>query len=105
MAHRHTADASFPRFPRRIFSTAFSMKLAVNPDAAGRDAFWMGRPIWANPLTGDPAREWTAGWKRAHDELTTRCGQDVVTASAANRAAWRTLLRAYRPNDVLPDAG
>ena len=29
----------------------------LEPRAAGREAFWRGRSVWANPLVGDAARD------------------------------------------------
>jgi hypothetical protein len=67
------------------------------PEAAGRDAFWLDRPIWTNPLTGGPAREWTAGWKRGAAELEARRGGLALPTSASAR---QRLLNRYRPEDV-----
>jgi hypothetical protein len=69
--------------------------------ADGRDAFWHGRPIWTNPLTGDAARAWTDGWKRALANLSHRL-ERVVPATAAEQADWQSLLALYRPADVTP---
>jgi hypothetical protein len=67
------------------------------PQAAGRDAFWLGRPIWTNPLTGGPAREWTAGWKRGVAELEALRGGLALPTSDKVR---QRLLDRYRPEDV-----
>ena len=67
------------------------------PRAAGRESFWSGRPIWANPLTGEPARQWTAGWKIGLGELRDRCGEDVEPAACPT--TWLALVRRHRPND------
>jgi len=70
--------------------------------ALGRNAFWRGRPIWTNPLTGAAAREWTAGWKQALGELSSRRGGRMLSASATEKAEWHALLALYRPDDVDP---
>ena len=69
----------------------------LEPAAAGREAFWRGRPIAANPLIDGPAREWANGWKAARTELTAQSGQDVWTIGREERLR---LLRTYRPVDV-----
>lgn len=76
----------------------------LEPHAQGRKAFWDGRAIWTNPLTGGDARAWTAGWKQALGELSMRRGGRVLAASAAETAAWHALLALYRPEDVSPSA-
>jgi hypothetical protein len=76
----------------------------LEPQAQGRKAFWDGRAIWTNPLTGGDARAWTAGWKQALGELSMRRGGRVLSATAAETAAWHTLLALYRPEDVSPRA-
>jgi hypothetical protein len=76
----------------------------LEPFAQGRKAFWDGRAIWTNPLTGIDARAWTAGWKQALGELSVRRGGRVLGASAAETAAWHALLALYRPEDVAPRA-
>ena len=48
----------------------------IEPRAAGHEAFLRGLPVWANPLMGATAREWTAGWKQAQAEV----GQPARTA-------------------------
>ena len=68
--------------------------------AQGREAFWRGRPVWTNPLTGAAAREWTAGWKRALGELSIRRGGRTLSVSATENAEWHALLGLYRPDDV-----
>ena len=70
--------------------------------AQGRNAFWRGRPIWTNPLTGDAARDWTTGWKQALGELSSRRGGRMLSASATEKAEWHALLALYRPDDVEP---
>jgi hypothetical protein len=67
--------------------------------AAGREAFWHGRPIWANPLIGGPARDWTAGWKRGATELAARRSESKLPTSASEL---RQLLTLHRPDDVAP---
>jgi hypothetical protein len=69
--------------------------------ALGREAFWLGRPIWTNPMTGNDARAWTDGWKRALADLSARRGV-VLSASAAESAEWQAMLALYRPPDVTP---
>jgi hypothetical protein len=69
--------------------------------ALGREAFWLGRPVWTNPLTGNDARAWTDGWKRALADLSARRGV-VLSASAAESAEWQAMLALYRPVDVTP---
>ena len=69
----------------------------MEPAAAGRAAFWQGRPVCANPHVGGPAREWTSGWKRAQAALVTQPGQDAWALSRAERMG---LFRLYRPVDV-----
>ena len=71
--------------------------------ALGREAFWLGRPVWTNPLTGNDARAWTDGWKRALADLSARRGL-VLSASAAETAEWQAMLALYRPADVTPPA-
>jgi hypothetical protein len=73
------------------------VRLELNPDAAGVEAFWDGRPIWANPLTGEPARQWAAGWKTALRDLTARCG-DIDPSISEDSMKWLALLRANRPD-------
>ena len=68
--------------------------------AQGRIAFWRGRAIWTNPLTGEAAREWTSGWKQALGELSSRRGGRMLSASATGKAEWHALLALYRPDDV-----
>ncbi len=46
----------------------------LEPSAAGREAFWTGRPIWANPLTGADARGWREGWNRGLAEFSDCTG-------------------------------
>jgi hypothetical protein len=70
------------------------------PRAAGRESFWSGRPIWANPLAGEPARQWTAGWKAGLAELRAQCGEDVDPAASAT--TWLALVRKHRPNERHP---
>ena len=72
----------------------------LEASAQGRIAFWRGRPIWTNPLTGEAAREWTAGWKHALGELSSRRGGRMLSASATDNAEWHTVLALYRPDDV-----
>ena len=68
------------------------------PRAAGREAFWSGQPIWANPLTGEPARQWTAGWKAGLSELRAQCGEDIVPPADCT-PAWQALVRRNRPTE------
>ena len=72
----------------------------LEPYAAGREAFWHGRPIWANPLTGNAAREWTDGWKKGFGELVARTGEIALPSSAAEM---RVRLAAHRPDDIPPE--
>ncbi len=72
----------------------------LEASAQGRIAFWRGRPVWTNPLTGKAAREWTAGWKQALGELSSRRGGRMLSASATDNAEWHTVLALYRPDDV-----
>ena len=74
----------------------------LEASAQGRNAFWRGRPIWTNPLTGGAAREWTAGWKQALGELSSLRGGRMLSASATEKAEWHALLALYRPDDVRP---
>jgi hypothetical protein len=67
------------------------------PTSAGREAFWEGRPVWANPLTGVAARAWKAGWTQGQTELSTRAGESALTTSADE---FRKLLRQHRPADI-----
>ena len=69
----------------------------LEPSAAGREAFWTGRPIWANPLTGADAREWREGWNQGLAEFTASTGQSALPTKALLR---RNLLMKYRPDDV-----
>jgi hypothetical protein len=70
---------------------------ALEPSALGRYAFWQGRPIEANPLSGRAAREWTAGWKGAFADLATRAPQAFQAVPAGVQ---RQLLRTHCPTDV-----
>ena len=69
----------------------------LEPSAAGREAFWTGRPIWANPLTGADARAWREGWNQGLAEFAASTGQSALPTKALHR---RTLLMKYRPEDV-----
>ena len=69
----------------------------LEPRASGREAFWRGRPISANPLIGGPAREWTSGWISAQAELIARSGQDPWALSRPERLK---LLREHCPADM-----
>ena len=66
------------------------------PQALGRDAFWLGRAIWANPLTGESAREWAAGWHAGLADLQRRCAAEALP-DADGSPAWLALVRAHRP--------
>ena len=66
----------------------------------GRKAFWNGRAIWTNPLTGGSARDWTAGWKQALGDLAARFNGRIL--SAAESTEWNTVLALYCPDDVDP---
>lgn len=68
--------------------------------AQGRKAFWNGRAIWTNPLTGGSAREWAAGWKQALGELAHRFRGRILSAAESNE--WGTVLALYCPDDVSP---
>lgn len=68
--------------------------------AQGRMAFWNGRAIWTNPLTGGSARDWAAGWKQALGELSLRFNGRVLSAAESNE--WDTVLALYCPDDVPP---
>ena len=65
------------------------------PHARGLSAFWHGRPIWANPFAGEPAREWAAGWHAGLTELQQRC-PDKTLQAADGLTAWKQLVRAHR---------
>ena len=69
----------------------------LEPSAAGREAFWTGRPIWANPLTGADAREWRKGWTRGLAEFSACTGHPALPTRALGR---RHLLTKHRPGDV-----
>jgi len=69
----------------------------LEPSAAGREAFWTGRPIWANPLTGADAREWQKGWNHGLAEFSTCTGHPALPTKALER---RHLLTKHRPGDV-----
>lgn len=69
----------------------------LEPAAAGREAFWTGRPIWANPLTGADARDWREGWNQGLGEFSASTGQTALPARALQR---RHLLTKYRPEDI-----
>jgi hypothetical protein len=73
------------------------IKDVQEPNALGREAFWKGRPIWANPLVGHAARAWTAGWRQGLAELTTHSGQTDLPESGAER---RHLLTRHLPPDI-----
>jgi len=77
------------------------MNRYLEAHAAGREAFWHGLPIWANPLTGDSARDWTAGWKHGLVELASRCGDQDIPGVDDSEELHRLLDR-YRPEDVAP---
>jgi hypothetical protein len=66
--------------------------------AQGRKAFWEGRAIWTNPLTGGSAREWAAGWKQALGELSQRFNGRIL--SAADSSEWDTVLALCCPDDM-----
>ena len=70
-------------------------RVELLPQALGRDAFWLGRPIWANPLTGESAREWAAGWHAGLVDLRRRCGEETLP-DADGSPAWQALVRAHR---------
>jgi hypothetical protein len=53
----------------------------LDAHAQGGKAFWNGRPIWTNPLTGGSAREWAAGWKQALGELSRRVSGRILAAA------------------------
>ena len=65
------------------------------PQAIGQDAFWLGRPIWANPFTEESAREWAGGWQAGLAELRRRCANEALP-EADGSPAWQSLVRAYR---------
>ena len=65
------------------------------PHAMGLDAFWHGRPIWANPFAGEPAREWANGWHSGLAELQRRCRDEALPA-ADGSAEWKQLVQANR---------
>jgi hypothetical protein len=67
--------------------------------AQGRKAFWDGRAIWTNPLTGGSAREWAAGWKQALGELSHRFNGRILSAESRE---WDTVLALCSPDDVSP---
>ena len=69
----------------------------LEPSAAGREAFWTGRPIWANPLTGADARAWKEGWNQGLAEFAASTGHEALPARALER---RHLLMKYRPQDI-----
>jgi len=71
------------------------------PHAAGHDAFWSGKPIWVNPLMGERAREWAAGWRQGLDELCRRCGNKSMPTADGSQA-WRVFIRAHRHSVVRP---
>lgn len=68
--------------------------------AQGRKAFWNGRAIWTNPLTGGSAREWAVGWKQALGELSHRFKGRILSAAESNE--WDMVLALYCPDDVSP---
>jgi hypothetical protein len=67
----------------------------LQPLAIGLNAFWQGRPIWANPFAGEPAREWTTGWQSGLAERQRRC-RDVALPDADGSTAWQQLIRGHR---------
>jgi hypothetical protein len=69
----------------------------LEPSAAGREAFWTGRPVWANPLTGTDAQEWRRGWNQGLAEFAASTGQAALPAKALQR---QHLLMKYRPEDL-----
>jgi hypothetical protein len=69
------------------------------PAASGRDAFWAGKPVWANPYVGAAARSWKSGWVSGQAELVQRAGDPALSASDGER---KRLLLAYRPEDITP---
>lgn len=69
----------------------------LEPSAAGREAFWTGRPIWANPLTGADAREWREGWNQALAEFGACTGHSALPTRPLER---RHLLMKHRPEDI-----
>ena len=74
----------------------------LDAHAQGRKAFWNGRAIWTNPLTGGSAREWAGGWKEALGELSHRFKGRILSAAESNE--WDTVLALYCPDDVSPAA-
>jgi hypothetical protein len=74
----------------------------LEPSARGRFAFWQGRTIADNPLTGAPAREWLAGWRRGLAELAACLPPDERDVQALPAAVQRRLLREHCPDDVPP---
>jgi hypothetical protein len=74
----------------------------LEPLALGRYAFWQGRPIAANPLIGQAAREWAVGWRRGLTELVACVPPDQEDVQALPAAVQCRLLRIHCPNDVLP---
>jgi hypothetical protein len=54
----------------------------LEPAMRGLYAFRLGQPISANPLIGQAAREWTAGWKRGLAQVS----EPAVAAPQATAA-------------------
>ena len=75
--------------------TSSDGRVDLLPHATGRDAFWSGRPIWANPLTGEPARAWAEGWHAGLEDLLTQCDQVELPAPDGS-SAWRAFVRAHK---------
>src|SRR4029077_8969550 len=69
-------------------------RVELLPQAMGRDAFWQGRPIWANPFAGDPARQWSAGWHSGVAELRARSGKEELPSP--DDSSWQSLIKAHR---------
>jgi hypothetical protein len=69
----------------------------LEPRATGREAFWRGRSIGANPLVGDAAREWRDGWCQGLVDFAARTGQSALPSSARER---QRLLNSHRPEDI-----
>ena len=75
---------------------------AQEPAAAGREAFWIGRPVWANPFIGVAARAWKTGWIDGQAELAMLAGEAAFTESEAEQ---ERLLELHRPQDINAPSG
>jgi hypothetical protein len=54
----------------------------LEPAMRGLYAFRLGQPVSANPLIGQAAREWTAGWKRGLAQVSQPAAAEPAVVPA-----------------------